>query len=224
MLASLLKQRSSITVYCKPTKENIFHFQFPFAANKRKFAVSVCPLQQTNGSCCFPLVLFSLVPFSVYIYLYRKTELYIYIHRWALLLNSNHWLPFIVCRLRKTNFRFPFLFAANKQKFLNGSCRFLLVPFFSLRNSGNMETRTWRHRDIETLRHGNEDMETWRYRHGAMDMETLSCRHGMETWTWNQGKAEMEAQATFLNPFAHRSNGSLSYVRKPTEVVRLQTD
>jgi hypothetical protein len=33
-----------------------FRFMFPFAANIRKFAVSVFCLQQTNGSCRFPLV------------------------------------------------------------------------------------------------------------------------------------------------------------------------
>jgi hypothetical protein len=34
---------------------------FPFAANKQKFAVSIFRLEHTqkNGSCCFPLVPFS---------------------------------------------------------------------------------------------------------------------------------------------------------------------
>jgi hypothetical protein len=36
---------------------SVFHFRF--AEKKRKFAVSVFHLQQTNGSCRFPLVLFS---------------------------------------------------------------------------------------------------------------------------------------------------------------------
>jgi hypothetical protein len=39
-LARLLKQQSSITVYYFPTKETNFCFPFPFAVNKRKFAVS----------------------------------------------------------------------------------------------------------------------------------------------------------------------------------------
>jgi hypothetical protein len=52
--ACLLRQQSSITVYCLPTKEN-----------KRPFSVSVCSkqtkvfffrLQKTNGSCHFQLV------------------------------------------------------------------------------------------------------------------------------------------------------------------------
>jgi hypothetical protein len=50
------KQQSLITVYLWPTKEN--ELLFLFAANKRKFAVSVFRLRQTNGSCCFPFVLF----------------------------------------------------------------------------------------------------------------------------------------------------------------------
>ncbi len=56
-----LKQQWSIAVpliICRPSKAN-FRFPFPFGANKRKFAVSVFCLQLTNGSCRFPLVLFS---------------------------------------------------------------------------------------------------------------------------------------------------------------------
>jgi hypothetical protein len=54
------------------TKEN--KHRFPFAGNKRKFAVSVFCLQQTNRSCRFPLV-----PFYIYIYIHihvfkRKTK------------------------------------------------------------------------------------------------------------------------------------------------------
>jgi hypothetical protein len=40
-------------------QETSYRFPIPFAANKRKFAVSVLCLQKTNGSCHF-----SLVPFS----------------------------------------------------------------------------------------------------------------------------------------------------------------
>ncbi len=36
-----------------PSKIN-FRFPFPFAANKRNFAVSVFRLQQTNENCRFP--------------------------------------------------------------------------------------------------------------------------------------------------------------------------
>jgi hypothetical protein len=46
-----------ITVYCLPTKENKILFS---VASKGKFAVSVFRLQQMNGNCHFPLVLFSL--------------------------------------------------------------------------------------------------------------------------------------------------------------------
>jgi hypothetical protein len=44
---------SSFTVYLLPTKEN----KFLFAANKRKFAVSL--FSKTFLSCCLPLVPFS---------------------------------------------------------------------------------------------------------------------------------------------------------------------
>jgi hypothetical protein len=44
----LLKQQSLIAVYHLPTMENKLRFPFPFAANKRKFAVSVFRLQQTK--------------------------------------------------------------------------------------------------------------------------------------------------------------------------------
>jgi hypothetical protein len=70
---------------CQPWKTN-YCFPFSFAANKRKFSVLVCrkqtevfcfSLQQTNGSCRFPLV-----PFSIYIYEYIYIEMaaYTYIH------------------------------------------------------------------------------------------------------------------------------------------------
>ncbi len=54
--ARLLKQQMLITVYCLLTKKTNFRFPFPFEANKRKFALSVYRLQQTNRSCRFPLV------------------------------------------------------------------------------------------------------------------------------------------------------------------------
>ncbi len=58
--AHLLKQQSSITIYRLLTKEN----KLPFSANKRKFAVFVFHLQQTNWSCFFPLVSFPFVVFQ----------------------------------------------------------------------------------------------------------------------------------------------------------------
>jgi hypothetical protein len=58
-----------------------FIFRFPLAENKRKFAVSVFRLQQTNGSCRFPLV-----PFYVYI-IFQRLQIYIniYIHSYLYL-------------------------------------------------------------------------------------------------------------------------------------------
>jgi hypothetical protein len=39
--ASLLKQKSAVTVYRLPTKDNKLPFSVSVAANKRKFAVSI---------------------------------------------------------------------------------------------------------------------------------------------------------------------------------------
>jgi hypothetical protein len=52
-MGTWLKQLSSITVYHLPTKENKLPFSVPFAANKRKVAVAVFRLQQTNGIAVF---------------------------------------------------------------------------------------------------------------------------------------------------------------------------
>jgi hypothetical protein len=57
--ARLLKQQSSITVYRLQTKENKRPFSVSACSSKQKFAISVFSLQQTNRSCRFPLVPFS---------------------------------------------------------------------------------------------------------------------------------------------------------------------
>jgi hypothetical protein len=60
-------------------------------------------------------------------------------HRWAHVLKKQSSILFIVCLPRKTNFRFPFPFAAYEGKFAisifcfkqtNRNCRFPLVLFF----------------------------------------------------------------------------------------------
>ncbi len=71
---------------------------------------------------------------------------------------------------------------------------------------------------MEIQRHGNmdkwrhEDMETWTWRHGDMDIETETCRH-------ERGDIEF---------FAHSANVSLSFVHLlmeiQSEVIRLQKD
>jgi hypothetical protein len=61
-----------VFIVCRPWKKNLY-FPFPLAANKQKFAVSVFRLQQTNGSCRFPLVLF----IFVFIFTENRT-LYLY--------------------------------------------------------------------------------------------------------------------------------------------------
>ncbi len=68
------------------------------------------------------------------------------------------------------------------------------VGDFHLRNSGNVETWTWIHGDMEKWSHGDGGKETWKYGnmetwlHG--DMVTLTSRHQTEN-----------TQAIFLNPF-----------------------
>jgi hypothetical protein len=52
-------------------------FSFPFTENKRKFAVSVFHLQQTNRS-----YVFLLIPFSWYIYVYWNGSIYQNIYRY----------------------------------------------------------------------------------------------------------------------------------------------
>jgi hypothetical protein len=61
-----------VFIVCRPWKTN-FHFPFPFAANKQKFAVSVFGLQQINRSCCFLLVLF------IFVFIFSENRtLYLY--------------------------------------------------------------------------------------------------------------------------------------------------
>jgi hypothetical protein len=117
--------------------------------------------------------------------------------------------PFIVCRPRKTNVCFPYPFAANKEKFAisvlrlqktNRSCR---LPFSvcGIPERGDMDMKTWRHLDIETLKYGHGDI-----------------------------KCKTEAKAIFLNLFKVRSSCKWKFVICPLaneevmEVFCLQTD
>ncbi len=82
-------------IICRPRKIN-FRFMFPFAANKQKFAVSVFHLQQTIGSCCFLLVLFSI---NIYIYINchfkRRKPRYIFLNPLLLAHCANGSLLFV---------------------------------------------------------------------------------------------------------------------------------
>ncbi len=54
---------------CQLRKIN-FRFPFPFAANRRKFAISILRLQQTNGNCRFLLVpFFTFVSVCIFIFI-----------------------------------------------------------------------------------------------------------------------------------------------------------
>jgi hypothetical protein len=60
-----------LLIVCRPRKTN---FRFLFAQNKTKFAIFVFHLQQTHGSCHFPLV-----PFSEYIYIWMAAYISLYL-------------------------------------------------------------------------------------------------------------------------------------------------
>jgi hypothetical protein len=77
---------------------------------------------------------------------------------------------------RKTNFRFPFPFSANKRKFA-------VTVFYYKKNKWKLRFHSeFRRQFAEYQKWGDMNMETWRHhRHG--DMETW--RNGdMDTWTW----------------------------------------
>ncbi len=59
----ILKQQSSITGYRLPSKVNKLPISISICSKKRKFAVFNFGFQQTNGSCRFPVVLFSFTEF-----------------------------------------------------------------------------------------------------------------------------------------------------------------
>jgi hypothetical protein len=93
---------------------------------------------------------------------------------------------------RKTNFRYPFPFAANKRRFFfsvfrlqqtNGSYRFLLALFSEFRKHGDMET--WRNGDMKFKKEQTENGTRW------------------------------FSLISFL--FAHRANGSSSFVEEETK-------
>ncbi len=69
----MLKQLLPLTAYHFPIEGNKLPFFVFVCRNKQKFDVAVFCLQQSNGSCNFPLVLF-----FVNMYIYIKTT-YIYI-------------------------------------------------------------------------------------------------------------------------------------------------
>jgi hypothetical protein len=113
--------------------------------------------------------------------------------------DSNRRLPIVVCRLKKTNFRFPFLFAANKKKFAiseenkvpfsisicskqkkfaisvfrwqqtNGSCRFPFAVGGDMKINMNMKIGMDMNEVIK--KDMDDDVETWTW-----------------TWTWNHGQ------------------------------------
>jgi hypothetical protein len=74
------------------------------------------------------------------------------------------------------------------------------------------------------------DTETWRHGHREMDKETWTRRHGhgdMDMVTKPNGTRKIRRCSFIRLPFAHRANGSLTFVRlltKNDEVIRLQTD
>ncbi len=89
--ARLLKQQSSITIYRFPTKEKKLPLLFPFVAN-RSFSVSVFRLQQTKKSCRFLLV-----PFTEYLYIFCRFNIYIYIYLYENRTDGKRQLLYVCC-------------------------------------------------------------------------------------------------------------------------------
>ncbi len=102
---------------------------------------------------------------------------------------------------------FRFLFALNKRKL-----SFSISSVFHLRKHGDMDTwihgymETWRHGYMETWIHGY--MGTWRHEHGYMGHQT------------DKRKRRPQRFSSFRLPFAHRGNGTLSFVNKVDIVTR----
>ncbi len=130
-------------------------------------------------------------------------------------------------RLQQTNGSLPFPVPSCRKK---RKLPFSVSSIFHLRNSGNVETWTWRH--------GDGDMETWRcrdietWRHG----DKVTWRHG-DVEMWRRRVIEMEtsnrkwkpSQFSLIRlPFAHCANRILSFVclllKKQIEVNHLQMD
>ncbi len=61
---------ANVDYHLSITDQEKTNFRSPFAENKRKFAISIFCLQQTNESCRFPLVPISYVYFETVAYLY----------------------------------------------------------------------------------------------------------------------------------------------------------
>jgi hypothetical protein len=96
---------------------------------------------------------------------------------------------------------------------------------------GNMEKWIWRHG------HRDMDRETWMWihKHWEMDMDMETRRHGHKKWTWRNGHGDTDKKTWTWNfkksmgkrkprrfslirfPFAHRANGSSSFVRLLTK-------
>ncbi len=138
--------------------------------------------------------------------------------------SSNHQLLLIVCRPRKTKFRFPFLFAANKRKFVISVfclqkntevavfCQFHF-PFVTFRKHGDGET--WRHGNMETCRRG--DIKAWK--HG--NMQTWRRGHRdmvMEPWGHQTENGSPRRFLLICLRFAYRENGCLSFVPKINKI------
>ncbi len=170
--------------------------------------------------------------------------MYAFEHRWARLLKQQSSI-IVVYRLPTKENKLPFLFYVSVLCFClkqtSGSFPF---PFFVCSKWTEVAIFSFflflfeeflKHGDKETKRHGDGGME-----HGDIDtrhgnMEKWSHRDmDMETWTWilkNQteyGKRKPRLFSLIHLPFAHRANGSLSFVclltKNQTEVIPLQTD
>jgi hypothetical protein len=113
---------------------------FPLAANKRKFAVFVFPLQQTNGICCFPLT-----PFSVCSSVSMEVDFWIF-------------------RGSQNFFRISFTSVDSLKTWIHGD-----IDMETWKH-GEMETWRHAGMDIETWRHGYMETRIWKHENGDMDI------------------------------------------------------
>ncbi len=149
---------------------------------------------------------------------------------WHVCRNSNRPLPFIVCRLRKTNFHFLFLFAANKWN-LPFSIRFFFHLQLGVHGNGFLEFRGSRNFfRISFYFLGIPQNSVCKIPQNghAHSIKILGNYKVLREKNQMDAKRKPMRFSLIRSQFAHCANGILSIVRllrkKQTEVIRLQTD
>ncbi len=145
--------------------------------------------------------------------------------------NTKRRLPFIVCRPRKTNFRFsvfrlqkkievcrfPFPFAANKRNFSSSIRSIFHIQIY------------WKHMTAYTYIWIYTYMNKYTFIYLPIYLYISNYNYKyMLLFQMKTGKRKLRWFYLTHLPFAHPANGNLSFIRlfvkKRTEVMRLQTD